>query len=177
MQTKTFWPYGILISLLLVAIACAVTVVIGVKNPVHIDNFYFEKYQFAKENFDKIEIWDKNFKQEFDLEFLAPNLRAYNAGASLLNVEITDIKANRSNLLNFKLTPKDTQKNINDLKFEILLTKPETREFDLNLTPKITQNGFVLDVNPNKIGRWQLMIKIQSSPQSISFTKYELFAN
>lgn len=176
MQTKTFWPYGILISLLLVVTACVITVIIGVKNPVYIDNFYFEKYQFAEENFDKIEIWEKNFKDEFDLQFIAPNLRAYNAGASLFSIEITDIKANSSNLLNFTLTPKNRSKNLSDLKFQAVLTRPQTREFDENLFPQITQNGFVVDVKPSKIGRWQLMIKIQSSPQSIIFAKYELFA-
>ncbi|MFG5141885.1 hypothetical protein O8I45_08665, partial [Campylobacter lari] len=46
-NNKSFWPYGILISLGLIVIACIVTIFIASKAPVYEDNFYFDSYQIV----------------------------------------------------------------------------------------------------------------------------------
>ena len=42
---KSFWPYGILLSLLAIIIACIVTIFIASHHPVYEDDFYFDSYQ------------------------------------------------------------------------------------------------------------------------------------
>ena len=39
---KTFWPYGILLAIFAIIVACIVTVIISLDYPVYKDNFYFD---------------------------------------------------------------------------------------------------------------------------------------
>ncbi|ASM34376.1 putative lipoprotein [Campylobacter sputorum subsp. bubulus] len=173
---KTFWPYGIALSLCAIIIACIITIIIGTKNPVHMDNFYFEKYQNVENNFFDIQQKDKKFKSEFDFELKNLNLRTYKNPNTNQTFEVLDIKTNKENLLSFKLTPK-SNKSINDITIEALLTKPDTNDFNKKLDIATKEDGFDISINPDKIGRWQLMLKLTSSKDSISFYKYELYAN
>lgn len=175
-NNKTFWPYGIALSLCAIIIACIATIVIGSKNPVHMDNFYFDKYQYVEDNFFDIQQRDSKFKSEFGFKFKDLNLRSYKNPNTNQTFDVIDIKSNSENTFAFELTPK-TSKTINDIKIEALLTKPETNDFNQKLDIITTSDGFHITINPTKIGRWQLMIKLTSSQNSISFYKYELYAN
>nr|MBP3725376.1 hypothetical protein [Campylobacter sp.] len=42
---KTFWPYGILLSLVAIVIACVITIIICLDYPVYTDDSYFDTYQ------------------------------------------------------------------------------------------------------------------------------------
>lgn len=174
-NNKTFWPYGIALSLFLIIIACVITIIIGSKNPVHMDNFYFDKYQYVEDNFYDIQQKDAKFKSEFDLSFNHA-FRLYKNPHTKKTFDVINIKTNKDNTLSFKLTPKSS-KTINDIKIEALLTKPDTNDFNQKLDTIIAKDGFDITINPNKIGRWQIMIKLISSDDSISFYKYELYAN
>ncbi|EFU5122702.1 hypothetical protein ACMHOY_001450, partial [Campylobacter jejuni] len=48
---KSFWPYGILLSLLAIIIACIVTIFIASHHPVYEDDFYFDSYQNVENNY------------------------------------------------------------------------------------------------------------------------------
>lgn len=173
---KTFWPYGIALSLCAIIIACGVTIFIGSKNPVYMDNFYFDKYQNVENDFFNIEQSSKKFKSEFEFKLNNLNLRPYKNPNTSQIFDVLDVNANKENVLNFLLTPKSTEL-VNDMKIEVLLTRPQTNDFNQKLDIIKNENGFDIVLNPSKIGRWQLMIKLISSENSIGFYKYELYAN
>ena len=44
-KNKTFWPYGIVISIFAIVCSCAYTIYYSLDYPVHMDDYYFDKYQ------------------------------------------------------------------------------------------------------------------------------------
>lgn len=68
-NSKTFWPYGIALSIVAIVIACIVTIVIALKNPVQMDNFYMDRYQNVDENISEIHDSQRRFDSKFDVVF------------------------------------------------------------------------------------------------------------
>lgn len=157
-KQKTFWPYGILLSIFAIIIACIATIIFSLDYPVYSDNFYFEKYRKVDENFDKIEKSQKNFDAKFSVAIL-------NQKAQM-----------NANSVEISIKPK-IDFDIKKLKAEILLTRPETSEFDKNL--KSTLNDEILKTeifDLPKPGRWQILLKI-SDEIDIGFYKFEISTN
>ena len=50
-EKKTFWPYGIMLSLVAIFVACVATVVVSLDYPVYMDDFYLSKYQNVDKNY------------------------------------------------------------------------------------------------------------------------------
>ena len=107
MDKKTFWPYAIVLSFIAIIIACAVTIIIALKHPVEMDSSYMQSYQNVDENITFIKESEKRFDEKFDLKF-EPNFNALKAK------------------FKFHLTPKKGE--ISALKYEILLTRPQTNK-------------------------------------------------
>ncbi|AQW85623.1 putative cytochrome c oxidase-associated protein CcoH [Campylobacter pinnipediorum subsp. caledonicus] len=154
---KTFWPYGILLSIIAVIIACVATIVVSLDYPVEMDNFNLEKYQKVDSDINEIMKNQKEFEKRFDVKILTKN-----------------IDLNKENKIDIKISKKLS--NLENPKFEILLTRPDTNahNVDLNATYSdeiLTTKSFT----PNLIGRWQIMLKL-ADKNSTGFYKFELFA-
>lgn len=175
MHKKTFWPYGILGSIFAIVCACAYTIYYSLDFPVHMDNFYFDKYQNIENNYNEINAaqakFDLDFKFDQNATILIDQKNNTNKPEILRRnrvVPVVDI--NKPIELIF-----DT--NASNLDINLLLTRPHTGDFDKNLTysldnGKLKINSFILD----KAGRWEVKMKLTSNPNSIGFYKFEFYA-
>lgn len=155
-NTKTFWPHAIVLSIIAIVIACITTIVIALKNPVQMDNFYMDRYQNVDENINEIRDTHKRFEAKYAVAFDNPNPRAMEGE------------------FEFKITPKSAQ--VPNFKTQILLTKPETNEFNEELS--LTQQKEVLKTAKVKLakeGRWQILLKINDGADT-GFYKFDINA-
>lgn len=159
-NTKTFWPYAIVLSIIAIVIACIATIVIALKNPVQMDTFYMDRYQNVDENINKIHESQKKFDSKFGVIFNSVNLEKHN----------DFLKA----IFEFTVTPKDNKSA--NLNTQILLTRPETNELNQNLEA-IWQNQKLItkSVKLTKEGRWQLLLKLNDGADT-GFYKFEIEA-
>ncbi|EDO7995038.1 hypothetical protein GZ689_002067, partial [Campylobacter coli] len=81
-----------------------------------------------------------------------------------------------SYLAQFKITALNDQANIQNLKSEILLTRPHTREFDQKLLGQIQDGVLSVSLPQLEKGRWQLKIKLSTDDEITGFFSYELNA-
>lgn len=155
-NTKTFWPHAIVLSIIAIVIACIATIVIALKNPVQMDNFYMDRYQNVDENINEIRDTHKRFESKYAVAFDNPNPRAM------------------EDEFEFKITPKSAR--LPNFKTQILLTKPETNEFNEELS--LTQQKEVLKTAKVKLakeGRWQILLKINDG-EDTGFYKFDINA-
>ena len=153
------WPIGIILSILgLIALSIWTIQQANIK-PVVMDDYYFDTYQNVEININDIikkqQAFDKKYRVHIDK-------KAFTLGENTLNIAI---KTN-------------TDEPVKDANITIKITRPDTNEFDKK--PKLIshQNGIYnfesFDIQ--KIGRWQIMTKITTADQLISFSKNEVNA-
>ncbi|EPE3794151.1 FixH family protein [Campylobacter lari] len=163
---KTFWPYGILISLGLIVIACIVTIFIASKAPVYEDNFYFDSYQNVELNYNEIQNRQKTFDENFKLSindkesFMHKKNQVYyiNEGRNELRIAIENLK----------------DYDLNKLQIQTLLSRPHTNVNDENLQARLEGSDLVLDFNIKEKGVWQILLKITQDENSVGFFKFFL---
>ena len=155
-MAKNYWPHAIVISLILIVASCVATVALAVKNPVEMDEFYFERYQNVDENINEIEASQRRFDSKYALKF-EPEFDGLN-GCFKIAVESK----------NGSVAPNFT--------YEILLTRPATNEQNQNLSAKF--GGQILKTQPvtlPKKGKWQILLKI-SDANDTGFYKFSFEA-
>ncbi|NLY04357.1 MAG: hypothetical protein GXZ15_05950 [Campylobacter sp.] len=158
-EKKTFWPYAILICFLFIIMACVATVVIAVKNPLHMDTYYLENSESVDRNIIEIEASQERFDEKFSVTLVDKFL----AIGKLFEAKVIVEPKN-----------KDDAKEITG---EILLTRPDTSEFDKSLNFNLEDNTiFIEEFKVDKPGRWQLLLKLNDGTDT-GFYKFELFAS
>lgn len=167
---KSFWPYGILLSLLAVIIACVVTVFIASYHPVYEDDFYFDSYQNVEDNYNTIQKQQANFDKFFKVDFQNDKITLIGK-RKIPSYEV----AQNSYIANFKISALQNL-NSDDLKIQALLTRPFTKDFDQKLEGRV-KNG-ILSIALPKLdkGRWELKLKFYANKEVIGFFSYELNA-
>jgi len=145
-----------MLSLVAIAIACAVTVVISLDYPVHSDDFYFEKYQEVDENFIEIQHSQENFEKKFSVEFLN-----------------SVVKVGAPVEFRLKITPKSGEE-ISNLSLQGLLTRKFTNEFDAPLTAALDGSEFKSNsVTLQEKGIWEVKFKISDEANNTAFYTFE----
>ncbi|MCR6581015.1 FixH family protein [Campylobacter insulaenigrae] len=162
---KTFWPYGILISLVLIVFACIVTILIASKAPVYEDNFYFDTYQNVELNYNEIQNRQKEFDNNFKLILNNDNFKSKNNTVYLINDGNDIIKIDIENFKDYDLK---------NLKVEALLTRPHTNKMDQKIEAKLLDSSLVFNLNIKEKGVWQLLVKITQNDDSVGFFKFYL---
>jgi len=157
-KKKSFWPYGIALAIFTVFIACVVTVIIAVNNPVEMDDFYLQKYQNVDENFIAIEKEIAEFNKRFKVKLDKDRV---NMGKDFVSVVVTTIDN----------TP------VKDAKIEYLITRPDVSKYDKKGKIATDSNGIakIEEFDFEKIGRWQILVKT-SVDRYNGFNKMEVFA-
>ena len=155
-----FWPYGITISIVAVAVLCIDMIMISLKNPVYMDDFYLEKYQDVDENINKIIISQKKFDKKYTIQ---------------IDMKKKFIKKN--NNIKIKIVDKVTTKDVKNAKLELLVTRPDSSKFDKKLSVLEIKDGYYIfePFDIEKKGRWQIMLKV-SIGKLVSFTRVETYA-
>ena len=164
---KSFWPYGILLSIFAIIIACIATIVFASNYPVYEDSYYFSKYQDVKYNYADIEAKQKAFEREFKLSLkLEPSLDKKRRVFYELSQPIKPLGINIKS---------PNQASLKELKIQALLTRPHTNEQDEELKINSLENGDFLISLPNlEKGRWQIALKLENSSDQIAFYSYNL---
>lgn len=166
MVKKTFWPYGILLSILAIVIACIATIIIASDYPVYEDNFYFDTYQNVESNFNKIQNNQKQFDENFKLYIKDKESFIYkNKSIYYINEGQNEFRIFIKNLKNYDL---------NKLQIKALLSRPHTNKSDEKLQVKLDANELVFDFDIKEKGNWQLLLKITQNENSIGFFKFFL---
>ena len=155
-EKKTFWPYGIMLSLVAIATACVATVIISLDYPVYMDDFYLTKYQEVDKNFNEIQISQTKFEKKYKIDFLNDKVKVGEATDFLLKIS----SINNDNL------PKFTANGI--------ITRPHTTEFDKKFQA-ITENGDIKisDVVLDNQGIWQIKIRISDDKNNTAFYSFD----
>lgn len=166
MVKKTFWPYGILLSILAIVIACIATIVIASDYPVYEDNFYFDTYQNVESNYNKIQNNQKHFDENFKLHIKNKESFIYKRKlVYYINEGQNEFRIFIENLKNYDL---------NKLQIEALLSRPHTNKNDEKLQVKLDADELVFNFNIKEKGNWQLLLKITQNENSIGFFKFFL---
>lgn len=166
---KTFWPYGILISIFAIVVACVATIIVASNYPVYEDDFYFDSYQNVENNYNIIQKQQEQFDTLFKVEFQNDKIDLIGKR----KIASYTISADYY-LAQFKITALNDQANIQNLKSEILLTRPHTREFDQKLLGQIQDGVLSVSLPQLEKGRWQLKIKLSTDDEITGFFSYEL---
>lgn len=177
MNKKTFWPYGIVLALFSVVVACAVTIYICLDYPVYTDNSYFTSYQNVESDFTSIQESQARFEQSIKFD---KNARLFSNGIESSESQNIRLRKQDINLKVAKLGEKISLEFDNNasatLQANLLLTRPETSKFDqtleVNSQPKKLE---VREFSVPKAGRWQVKIKLSESNESVAFYEFEFF--
>ncbi|TQR32477.1 hypothetical protein DMB92_05110 [Campylobacter sp. MIT 99-7217] len=182
-KKKTFWPYGILLSLFAIVLACIATIIFASDYPVHEDDFYFEKYQSVKDNFSQIEekqkIFDENFaillKDELKKELVNKKRKqeAYVVENERLQILIVEQDKQRFKAKDLNITVKLTRPHTSkeDKFFEFF--EEQNASSALLSDTKSNTRLINLDLSGLNKGRYQVKIKAQNE-QIIGFKNFEL---
>ena len=156
---KSFWPYGIIISILLVAAACAYNVYIAMQLPVEYDTYFLTKKQDLDNNINDLLASQEKFNNKYSVD-----------------VQYEKFKP-KNNEIKIKIINKKTSQIITDAKFELLITRPDVSTFDIKpeYTGFINQYYTFKSFDVNKKGRWQILVKTTIGHLS-SFEKLETYA-
>lgn len=190
---KTFWPYGILLSLFAIVGACIATIIYASNYPVYEDDSFLSKYQEVDYNFNEIQQKDENFKKNYEVHLnLKPQFDKKKR-------EFYEVKP--AQVLTFRVAERnDLSKNASDINATLLLTRPhtnkqdewlQTSEFKLANKPfkdkfgklstgyKKHSNAYAFTANlPNLAqGRWQLKLKLVKDENSIGFYEFNLLVS
>lgn len=154
---KNYWPYAIIISIFLIAVACAATVYIAIKNaPVELDTFYFDSYGNVDKNINEIKAMQKVFEEKYTLSFN----------------ELNTLHVKKDNQISLQLKDKKTNDFIKNANIKILLTRPDTNKFNVELLAKSNNDKYLSPlVEISKVGRWLIQVKVEVGDDTGFFTQ------
>ena len=185
---KTFWPYGILLSLFAIVGACIATIIYASNYPVYEDDSFLGKYQEVDYNFNEIKLKDETFKRQFHINLnLKPQIDKRKR-------PFYEVKFGTKEL-EFFVQELWEDTHANDIKLTILLTRPHTNAQDswlqaseLVLNNERGQNSTKLEKSFNRyafkvvlpeleIGRWQVKLNAQKNENSTGFYEFNLLVS
>ncbi|EAI7242657.1 hypothetical protein ACLMNI_000900 [Campylobacter upsaliensis] len=182
-KKKTFWPYGILLSLFAIVLACVATIIFASGYPVYEDDSFFLSYQEVENNYDQIELKQKKFFENFALIL----------DDSKINFEEKMIDEKRSkkayvlkddNITLLLVKQPEGKIELKDIHLSAKLTRPHTSENDMflqekNVSIKLFNNGakakaYLFSLPTLAKGRWQLKVKAENK-DILGFKSFEFF--
>ena len=188
---KTFWPYGILLSLFAIVCACVVTIIYASNYPVYEDDSFLKKYQEVDYNFNEIQQKDKKFKRNYKVSLnLKPKIDERKR-------ELYEVKLGTKEL-EFFVKEIDEDRHAGNIKPTLLLTRPHTNVQDKWLeTSKLVLNNEPYVINERgqtstrlkksfnrytfkatlpelEIGRWQVKLNAHKDEKRIGFYEFNL---
>ncbi|NLC27754.1 MAG: 4-hydroxy-3-methylbut-2-en-1-yl diphosphate synthase [Campylobacteraceae bacterium] len=155
------WPYAIVGSIFLVVIACGITIKIALNHPVQLDEgYYLSKYQDVDNSINDLLAKQRIFDETYTVEH---NLRKVIMGKSTIIPVSVRLKTDLS--------------LVDKASIELLLTRPDSNDFNLKMQSSTTKDGSYLfgPITVDKPGRWQLLAKVRVGEDE-GFIKHEIFA-
>ncbi|MDO9208209.1 MAG: FixH family protein [Sulfuricurvum sp.] len=137
------WPWIIGLSIIGVVAACVVTVKVALNNPVEMSKYGMQSYHDYDDNVNDIITAQIGFDQNYTISFLTP--------------QVTE----KGTVIAYKISDKSNNA-ISNAKVEVVLTRPDTTDFDLNLSnPSVSEGKYTFTaVDLPKVGRWDILAKV-----------------
>lgn len=137
------WPWIIGLSIVGVIGLSVATVKVAINNPVEMSKYAMQSYHDYDDNVNDIITAQIAFDQNYTIAFLTPQIQEKK---SVLVYQVRD----------------KSGKAIDDAKVEVVLTRPDTTDFDLNLSsPTVSEGKYTFNaVDLPKVGRWDILAKI-----------------
>lgn len=142
-KEKNYWPHTVVLMIVGIIIASGFTIKIAVNNPVHEDDIFLDTYQNVDENINEILISQHQFMQKYD-------------------IKVNDKLSYGENSLKIRVIDKSNGNLVGDANVTLLVTRPETTEFDQKFENLKYENGsYIADsIQLQKQGRWFIMPKV-----------------
>ncbi len=137
------WPIIIALSILAVIGFSVATVKVAINNPVEMSDYGMQNYHEYDNDVNEIINAKIAFDKKYTIAFLTPQI------------------SEKGTVLVYQLRDK-SGKAVNNAKFSVVLTRPNTTKLDLNLTaPTVDEGKYTFSaVELPKIGRWDILAKI-----------------
>ncbi len=143
MRNGMHWPVGIIGSIMLIVVACAVTVYLALLQPTQEDKDMMLDYHALDANVNDVIVAGINFNKKYKLAYTGE-------GVSL-----------EGSTVSFKL--EDQHGNpVKDAKIEVIISRPITSDNQLLLQNPREENGNYIfeNVKVAKKGRWNILTKV-----------------
>ena len=157
---KSFWPYGIIISILMIAAACVFNVMIALDHPVEYDTYFFSKKQVLDDKINDYLASQEEFNKNYNVELILAKLNKEN------------------NNISIKVSNKKSGEIIKNAHIELLVTRPDESNSDIrpNFTEFKDNTYQFSSFDVTKKGRWFIQFKTTVGKVS-SFVKLETYAD
>ena len=143
------WPWIITIAILLFITAIVIAVKVALTAPVKLSNYGMQNYHAYDANINDIIEAKIAFDQNYTIAFVTPQITAEGC------------------VVAYKIS--DKAKNaINNAKIEVVLTRPDTTDFDITLnSPTVVDGMYTFKATDlPKLGRWDILAKISVGDKS-----------
>ncbi|WP_331774607.1 FixH family protein [Sulfurospirillum sp. 1612] len=159
-KERNFWPHAIIGIILTVVVAGAFTVDLALKNPVQEETLFMEKYQTVDKNIHKLMADKSKFDKDFDIIYAK---KKFVQGSNTFFIKIQD---------------KKTHKFIQNADITLLVTRPETNEFNQKMKPSKVENDQYIftNIQVQRPGRWRLMTNIKVDNNYDGYDSHEVYA-
>ncbi len=139
----TKWPIILLIATIGVIFSGYLTIKVALNNPVEMSNYGMQSYQAYDNNANKIITAQIAFDQKYTISFLTSQITP------------------KATVIEYALADK-AGKAVDDGKIEVVLTRPNTRDSDINLSmPTVSEGKYTFaPVDLLKAGRWDILAKV-----------------
>lgn len=137
------WPIGVSLSIMLIVGACALTVYIALLQPVEEDADMMLDYHSLNANVNDVIVAEIVFNRKYSAKYIGEGV---SQEGSRIAYRVEDLNGNP----------------VNNAKIEVILTRPITREHNINLgEPRIEDGNYYFDntVVSDK-GRWNILAKV-----------------
>lgn len=137
------WPIIIALSIVAVIALGVVTVKVAMNHPVAMSDYGMQTYHEYDNNVNDIINAKIAFDNKYDIRFLTSQI------------------AEKGTVVVYQVTDK-AGKAVNDANISVVLTRPDTSDFDLNLTQPVVEEGkYTFNaVDLPKAGRWDILTKV-----------------
>ena len=143
MRDGIHWPIGIISSVILIIIACALTIYVALLQPVQEDQDMMADYHSLNDSVNDIIIAGVKFNARYKLSYIGEGV---STEGSSITYRIEDMQANP----------------VNDAVIKVVLSRPITSDNQLVLeNPRITDGTYVFEnVKVALEGRWNILTKV-----------------
>ena len=137
------WPIIIALSMVGIVAACVVTIKVALNNPVQMSDYGLQGYHDYDANVNKIIEAKIAFDRKYDIAFLTPKIDE------------------KGTVIAYRVSDK-SGKPVDNATIEALLTRPDTKQYDIALSPDISHEGNYTfkAVELPKSGRWDILAKV-----------------
>lgn len=142
------WPWIIGLSIFVFIIAVVVAVKVALTAPVKLSNYGMQNYHAYDANINDIIEAKIAFDQNYTITFVTPQITAKGC---VIAYKISDKASNA----------------IDNGKIEVVLTRPDTTDFDITLAAPSVEDGVYTfkATDLPKLGRWDILAKVSIGNQ------------